>query len=804
MMNSKLAAFPCRADKKPLTAHGFKDARRGLDWGGWPLVGFATGIANGVDVLDIDGAEGRDWYDANFDAIPLTRAHSTRRGLHLLFRHADGLRNSESRIAPGVDVRAEGGYAIWWPREGLAVEDAPICEWPEWLLKEARGGTRQKRYPRTFSPPPLGGVAEGVSAALMQLNPHEFTEGDGHRGRWLALMNGAKAAGVPLEVFCDWTSRQGKYARDDDQVAKNWQSLRAEHAGAFYAELKAAGIRITRAHQGQGPDRPWVPFRQAQGLRQAGVDWRLRFNGIVRWLERNTSEDDLFSAACLVAEIMVQHRRPEPSILFISPELQPTAEDKAVAQPETGAAGKPERVTNSHELFLKLPAHRREEVFKQLQAEVNGGPLVPRAKGPLSFQHAKNPAGIPPSLENALVAIDALNIDCRYDEFHDRIIVKGHESGMRGDALENLENVTLKVRQAVLSRFGFDPSPNFTFDALKLRCLDHVFDPVRDYLDGLRWDGRPRLDKWLVRYCKADDTELNRAIGRKTLVAAVRRVRTPGCKFDYVAVLEGKQGVGKSTLLKILAGEENFSDNEIVGLEKREQQEAVQGIWIYEMAELEGLSKSDVTKVKLFVSKTVDSARPAYGRSRVDRPRRVIFVATTNEDDYLRDRTGNRRWWPVRVGKIDLGGSRGRPRSALGQASAVEAQGEPLVIPEALLADAAVQQQARMEVDPWEDEVAARLARLQKNEAKLDGKFILAADAKGDPEWRVSSDYLLTDVLELPKDRQTNNHTKRLAGIMRSLGWTRPETTIRIGKLICLRIYPSWEGGWGALRASNV
>jgi predicted P-loop ATPase len=119
------------------------------------------------------------------------------------------------------------------------------------------------------------------------------------------------------------------------------------------------------------------------------------------------------------------------------------------------------------------------------------------------------------------------------------------------------------------------------------------------------------------------------------LIAAVRRVRSPGCKFDYIVVLEGSQGVGKSSLLKILAGEDNFSDNEVLGLDKREQQEAIQGVWIYEIAELEGLGRSDVTKVKLFASKTVDSARPAYARSRVDRPRQGIFVATTNEETYL-------------------------------------------------------------------------------------------------------------------------------------------------------------------------
>jgi putative DNA primase/helicase len=132
-------------------------------------------------------------------------------------------------------------------------------------------------------------------------------------------------------------------------------------------------------------------------------------------------------------------------------------------------------------------------------------------------------------------------------------------------------------RQIVLMRFGFDPGPGYTFDALKMLCLNNTFDPVLDYLDGLVWDGRPRVDEWLIRYCGAKDTPLNRAIGRKVLVAAVRRVRVPGCKFDFILVLESKvQGIGKSTLLRILAGDENFSDAEILGQDKREQQETVQ------------------------------------------------------------------------------------------------------------------------------------------------------------------------------------------------------------------------------------
>jgi hypothetical protein len=321
----------------------------------------------------------------------------------------------------------------------------------------------------------------------------------------------------------------------------------------------------------------------------------------------------------------------------------------------------------------------------QPKVEAVGPPSVAalvlrRADPPISFfQQSRSPTG-PPSYENAIVALKAMELDCRYDVFHNKVIVQGYESCTNGDVTEDLDNTLLKIREQVLRRYGFDAGKEFLLDALKTECFNHIFDPVRDYLDGLHWDGVPRVDRWLIDYCGAEDTPLNRAFGRKVLMAAVRRVRKPGCKFDYVLVLEGPQGIGKSTMLRILEGDENFSDGEILGDEKREQQEAVQGVWLYEISELEGMRKADTTHIKLFISKTHDKARPAYGRIRVDRPRRCISIATTNEKNYLRDSTGNRRFWPVKVLRIDLSAI-ARDRDQLwAEASVLEATGETLVI----------------------------------------------------------------------------------------------------------------------------
>jgi hypothetical protein len=402
------------------------------------------------------------------------------------------------------------------------------------------------------------------------------------------------------------------------------------------------------------------------------------------------------------------------------------------------------------------------------------------------FQHSKSPTGIATSFENALVGIKLLRVDCRYDEFHDRIhVTTNFDNEATSENYDGFDQIVLLLREEVLLRWGFDPGKQFMEDALRLECLKHTFDPVREYLDGLKWDGVPRIDGWLTKYCHADDTPLHRAYGRKWFVAGVRRVRQPGCKFDEMLTLEGEQGQGKSTLFKILAGgDENFSDAEIIGADKKEQQELVQGVWIYEIGELEGMSKHDVTSVKLFLSKTYDRARPAYGRNRVDRPRRNIFGGTTNDNKYLRDTTGNRRIWSVDLcgkGLIDLAGIEGDRDQLWAEAAFIEATGETLTLPPTLWGVASIEQQARLTHDPWEDVIEHHLGAL--SDKTKDGRdvvkdgYAVGINENGERAWRVASSYLLgPNVLGISVDRQNNATTKHLADVMRTLGWGSGKT----------------------------
>lgn len=183
------------------------------------------------------------------------------------------------------------------------------------------------------------------------------------------------------------------------------------------------------------------------------------------------------------------------------------------------------------------------------------------------------------------------------------------------------------------------------FDAVNVVALEHKFHPVRDYLDSCTWDGVPRLDSLLIDYMGAEDSQYTRAVTRKTLVAAVARIYRPGCKFDHMLTLRGAQGLGKSSFIGLLGGRW-FSDS-LTTMQGKDAYEQVQGVWIMEVGELAGMKKAEVEAIKQFLTKRVDRFRPAYGRRTQEFPRQCIFVGSTNEHQFLRDTTGNRRFWVV-------------------------------------------------------------------------------------------------------------------------------------------------------------
>ena len=234
-------------------------------------------------------------------------------------------------------------------------------------------------------------------------------------------------------------------------------------------------------------------------------------------------------------------------------------------------------------------------------------------------------------------------------------------------------------------------------DALTAVLTRHSYHPIRDYLCGLTWDGVPRLDRIIIDYMGAEDSELNRAMSRKHFVAAVARVFNPGCKYDYCLIMSGAEGIGKSTLLRVMGG--RWFNDSITTLEGKEGMEQLRRAWVVELGELSSIKRSDVEQVKAHLSKQVDIYRAAYARRVLEHPRQCVFCGTTNEALFLKGDTGNRRFWVIPVVAElrkyrDWSEAIRRDRDQLwAEAVHYYKQGEPLYLSEELEAQAKQRQQ---------------------------------------------------------------------------------------------------------------
>lgn len=213
---------------------------------------------------------------------------------------------------------------------------------------------------------------------------------------------------------------------------------------------------------------------------------------------------------------------------------------------------------------------------------------------------------------------------------------------------------TLELKDWLGLHYDISPSNNDIEDAVLLYSKDNSFHPIQDYLNSLEWDGTSRLDYWLKNTLGAagDDSYLS-AVGRKFLIGAVARVMSAPCKMDNVLILEGNQGKGKSALVRELFGKDWYSESSL-DIGNKDAFQHIQGIWGVELPELDSFNKAESTTLKSFFTVLKDRFRPPYGRNMEEFPRQCVFIGTTNQDEYLKDYSGNRRYWPVRCDSIDL------------------------------------------------------------------------------------------------------------------------------------------------------
>ena len=364
---------------------------------------------------------------------------------------------------------------------------------------------------------------------------------------------------------------------------------------------------------------------------------------------------------------------------------------------------------------------------------------------------------------NICVALLRLGIELRYDKFADRILIDGLPGF--GPTLEDaaLDRLWLDLGR----RFRLRPSQELLRIVVSDVARLNGFHPVRDYLDGLQWDGKPRIDSWLVDYGGAEDTEYTRAVSALMLIAAVRRIRSPGCKFDEMVVIENKeQGTDKSTMLVTLAGREDwFSDDLPLNVTGKQIVESLRGRWIVEAAELSGMKRADIEHVKTLLSRQIDRARMAYGRLVTEVPRQCIIVGTTNSEEYLKDTSGNRRFWPVRIQQFKIAALRHNRDQLWAEAAAREAAGTSIRLDPKLWPKAMEVQQQRLTQDPWFDELQSALS-------EMEGKI---------------SSLSVWEILNVPASQRTQDQSRRVSEAMGKLGWRRANSgrTIKMdGKLV--------------------
>lgn len=255
------------------------------------------------------------------------------------------------------------------------------------------------------------------------------------------------------------------------------------------------------------------------------------------------------------------------------------------------------------------------------------------------------------TVDNILIVLEhdpQLKGKIAFDEFANRGLVLGaFPWDLRTDRRQWTDIDDAGLRHYIERVYSINGKDRI-FDAVALCAHRHTFNEVRDWLKSLQWDGVKRLDTLLTDYLGAEDSLYTRAVSRKAIVASVARAMSPGCKYDNMPILAGPQGLGKSTFLRIL-GKRWYSDS-LQTFEGKEASEMIQGVWINEVGELNAFSKSESGVLKQFLSRTEDIYREPFGRRTANFPRRCVFWGTTNDSEFLRDRTGNRRFWPIDVG----------------------------------------------------------------------------------------------------------------------------------------------------------
>jgi hypothetical protein len=366
-----------------------------------------------------------------------------------------------------------------------------------------------------------------------------------------------------------------------------------------------------------------------------------------------------------------------------------------------------------------------------------------------------------PVLANALIGLRAVWPDAiAYDEMLCAPMLMQSLTSENIFEARPLKDVDVGIIQEELQQRGLKRiSKDITHQAVDQRAAERRFHPVREYLDSLEWDGTQRLSKLFTTYFGARPSPYIEAVSRMFLISMVARIYEPGCKADYMPVIEGPQGVLKSTACAVLAGRW-FSDSLPDISVGKDASQHLRGKWLIEVSEMHAMDRAETAKLKAFVSRQVERYRPSYGRNEVHEPRQCIFVGTTNKSMYLRDETGGRRYWPLIAGKIDIA-ALARDRDKLFAEAIERYRHDEQWWPDKNFEREHMQpeQEARYEADAWEENIRDYLA--------LNPRVTIS---------QVAKHALFIDTPKIGTADQ-----RRIAAVLINLGWTR-EPKDREGK----------------------
>jgi hypothetical protein len=575
--------FPCGPDKRPLTAHGFKDATADLDavanlWAKHPaaLVGLPTGKASGLFVVDLDTDKGTGEAlgEASLAVLGLSyligsvpTVATPSGGRHLYFRDC-GMGSTSNKLGPKIDTRGNGGYIIApasvapagayrllnGPLSPETLQDPPSALLDALQARPAPAAVQSCFAIDTGRHTCLPSNAQKADLAEVQ-ELLDYIPPDCGYADWVAVLMGLhdhfQGATEGLEIADNWSAKGGKHRQGE--VAAKWQGFRAGGGAGLGSVCDLA--------------------------RQNGAD---------------------------LGAIAKRHK------------VGKAAATAMLSKPSAGLA-------------TAMPKPR-------------AGKERPR----WCAESACNALETSPDWEGVLA----------YDEFAGlNLLLKPIPSTPVPRATFNprpIAGTDITAAQRWFNRNGFpDATKDGTADALLYVASQSIISPVRHFLESLSWDGVPRARAWLMTYCGAEPSDLTEKVGQAWLVSAVARALRPGCKADCALVLEGRQGAGKSSILRTLAGDEWFHDG-LSDMHGKDASAALRGKWIIELPELSAMRRSDTESVKAFLSRTEERYRPAYGRTEVIEQRRCVFAGTTNRSDYLTDDTGGRRFWPVKTGAVKL------------------------------------------------------------------------------------------------------------------------------------------------------